>query len=124
MPPRRRRTTVNHGIIPKTHAVAYQSEEGATILSGIAKGAIVPGIVASAAVGDRGDVRCKSEYLDGRWTLYIRRKLDTGHQLHKGIQTDVKFVPGGTHAFACAAFDHASKRHAYGFSTYRLVLAP
>jgi len=103
---------VRQGIIPKEHAVEYTDEAAAAIVAET----IIPGIVASPAVGDRGDVLCRSHHANGRWTLYIRRKLDTGSEY------DAKFVAGGLHPFACAAFDHSSKRHAYNLLTYRLVL--
>jgi len=107
-------TAVKQGIILRDQAAAYTLEAAAQI----APGTIIPGIVASAAVGDRGDLSCRSQHEAGRWRLYIRRKLNTGSQY------DVAFVPGGKHPFSCAAFDHSSKRHAYGFSVYRLVLEP
>ena len=114
--------TARHGMIPREHAVEYNSDEGGRILAAIPEGAIVPGIVASPAVGDRGDVPCTSKHDEGRWTLYLRRKLDTGHKPKDGRPSDVTFVPGRAHPFGCAAFDHSSKRHAYGFPVYRLVL--
>ena len=83
---------------------------------------MIPGIVAAAAEGDRGDIRCLSRHADGRWQLYIRRKLDTERKLDDGCLSDVTFVPGSAHAFGCAAFDNTSKRHAYGLTPYRLVL--
>ncbi len=109
---------VHHGIIPADHAVQYDSDEGQRILEGIVEGAIVPGIVASAAVGDRGDVHCISHHDRGRWQLIIRRRLDTGSRF------DTTFLPGQAYSFGCAAFDHASKRHAYNMAVYRLVLQP
>ena len=112
-----------YGIIPTEHAVAYESDEGAQILEKIPVGAVIPGIVASAAQEDRGDVLCTSRYEAGRWRLYIRRKLDTGHEGVDGRPTDAKFVPGQSIPFGCASFDNSSKRHAYGFSVCRLVLA-
>jgi len=105
---------VRDGIIPTKDAVEYTEEAAARI----AAGTIIPGIVASAFAGDRGHIRCVSRHESGRWRLYIRRKLNTGSRF------DVTFVPGGVHPFGCAAFDHSSKRHAYGFSVYRLVLEP
>ncbi len=101
-----------HGIIPREHAVDY-AEEAAAKLPGET---IIPGIVASAFVGDRGDVSCTSQHVDGRWKLWVRRKLDTGSK------HDAKFVPGRSYPFGCAAFDHSSKRHAYSLMPYRLVL--
>jgi len=100
------------GIIPAESAVEYTEEAAAKL----PEGTTVPGIVASAFVGDRGDIRCRSSHKDGRWTLYLRRKLDTGSPC------DVKFSPGRSYPFACAAFDRCSKRHAYHFGTYRLEL--
>jgi hypothetical protein len=110
------------GIIPTEQAVEYDSDEGATILTRIPEGAVIPGIVASAAEGDRGDVGCMSRHESGRWRLYIRRKLDTGHKLDDGRPSDARFEPGQSIPFGCAAFDHSSKRHAYGFPVYRLKL--
>ena len=105
-------SAVHHGIIRKDGAVPYSPE----LAREIRPETMVPGIVAAPAVGDRGDVTCQSHHQDGRWQLVIRRKLNTGSQY------DVEFVPGRTQAFGCAAFDNSSKRHAYGFSVYRLVL--
>lgn len=109
---------VKQGIIFTDHAIAYTPEAAARI----AAGTIVPGIVASPAVGDRGDVSCLSRHEDGRWKLYIRRRLDTGHRLDDGRPSDVTFIPGRAQPFGCAAFDHSSKRHAYHMPVYRLVL--
>ena len=119
---------VRHGIIPTQDAVAYDSTEGAKILAAIPEGAVIPGIVAAPAQGDRGDVSCLSRHQAGYprvggWRLYIRRQLDTGHQLADGRRCDVRFVPGESVPFGCAAFDNTSKRHAYGLTPYRLVLA-
>ena len=102
------------GAIPSEHAVDYTEQAAKEIPTGT----IVPGIVVAAFEGHRGDVTCRSQYEDGRWRLYIRRRLDTGDA------NDVTFAPGGSYAFGCAAFDHTSNRHAYGLSPYRLVLAP
>jgi len=44
------------------------------------------------------------------------RKLDTGSEY------DVIFEPGSTYDFACAAFDHAAKRHAYNQQVYSLEI--
>ncbi|MHC4401439.1 MAG: ethylbenzene dehydrogenase-related protein [Planctomycetota bacterium] len=105
-------SAIRGGMIPLDHAVEY-SEDAA---EKIPEGTRVPSIVASAFVGDRGDVRCQSQYENGRWTLWIRRKLDTGSRY------DRRFEPGQTYSFGCAAFDHTSNRHAYGLSVYRLTL--
>jgi len=107
-------SAVKQGIILADRAKEYTPEGAAQVPSGT----IVPGIVASAAVGDRGDVSCVSQHENGRWRLYLSRKLDTGHEY------DVKFAPGGKYPFGCAAFDRSSKRHAYDLAVYRLLLEP
>jgi cytochrome b subunit of formate dehydrogenase len=109
---------VRQGGIAAEQAVPYDSDEAAAILAEMPVGTIVPGMVLSRFDGDRGDVECQSIHKDGRWEVLIRRKLDTGSEY------DVEFVPGQTHSFGCAAFDHASKRHAYGFDTLGLKLEP
>ena len=113
---------VRDGIIPTENAVKFDSEEGRLIAAGIPAGAIIPGIVASAAIGDRGDVTCISKHDAGRWQLLIRRKLNPGHAGKDNRPTDVTFVPGNVHPFDCAAFDNTSKRHAYSLTPCRLVL--
>ena len=105
---------VHHGIIPKARAVEYTEK----LAAAIAPGTIIPGLVAEPFRGDQGDVTCQSDHRDGRWTLYVRRKLQTGSQY------DTQFAPGGRYAFGCAAFDHAGKRHAYALSVYHLILQP
>ncbi len=104
---------VFHGSVPKEHAVEYTEAAGAAIETDT----IIPGVMTDAFIGDRGNVGCQSEHKNGRWTLYIRRKLDTGSKY------DVRFAPGGKYAFGCGAFDHAGKRHAYALPTFHLVLA-
>jgi len=103
---------IRRGAIPKEHAVPYSEELAAQY----AVGDEIPGLVCARAIGDRGSVTCTSRYADGRWQLFIRRKLDTGSEY------DVIFKPGGRHAFGCAAFDHCAKRHAYNNKVYTLAL--
>jgi hypothetical protein len=105
---------IRKGAILRDQAVEYTAERA----DEIPLESIIPGIVCSADEGDRGDVACTSTHRRNRWTLYIRRRLDT-QSPH-----DVKFTPGGATSFGCAAFDHAAKRHAYSMPTYRLVLEP
>jgi len=63
------------------------------------------------------NVACQSHHRDGRWAVYMRRKLRTGSEF------DTQFAPGGRYAFGCTAFDHAGKRHAYALPVFHLVLA-
>jgi len=105
---------VFHGAIPKARALAYTEQAGAAVPAGT----IIPGVVTSPFLGDRGDVPCRSRYAAGQWTVWLRRKLDTGSQY------DTQFAPGGRYAFGCAAFDHAGKRHAHALPTFHLRLDP
>lgn len=104
---------VRRGAILKEGAVPYSAEAAGRF----AVGDEIPGIVIARAVGDRGDVRCESNYEGGRWQLLMRRDLDTASDF------DLAFRPGGRYRFACAAFDHSAKRHAYNHRVYTLVLA-
>lgn len=105
---------VRNGMIPKEHAVEYTAEA----VAAIPPGTIIPGMVVSAMVGDRGNVRCVSEYADGRWRVFMERALDTGSEY------DAPFVPGKPLSFTIATFDHAQTRHAYNHAVYRLLLLP
>lgn len=105
---------VRQGMIPAKFAVPYTPKAA----DRIAPDTLVPGILASKFLGDRGDVTCQSVYEGGQWRVIMRRKLDTGSPY------DVKFTPGQVYCFGCAAFNRAAKRHAYNMSTYRLVLQP
>jgi len=107
-----------HGMIPEDRAIPYTPADA----GGIEPGTVIAGIVASPFVGDRGDVKCHSIHEGDRWRLFIRRKLDTSVDHPEHAMHDVKFVPGETVTFGCAAFDHASKRHAYSLAVYRLTL--
>lgn len=135
---------IRQGMIPAEHAVPYDADSDAAAggadapapgglstsstqpaisaarvaAAELPVGTLIPGIVASAFVGDRGDVRCESHHASGRWTLMLRRRLDTGSLY------DAAFVPGAKLPFGCAAFDGTSKRHAYALPVYWMVLDP
>jgi len=109
---------VRQGGILLDQALACDSPQAAEVAKNMPPGTIVPGIVFSPFSGDRGDVFCRSKHADGRWEVLIRRTLDTGSAY------DTPFVPGKPQPFGCAAFDHTSKRHAYGFPVYWLALEP
>ena len=50
--------------------------------------------------GSIADVQCKGVWKDGKWSLEIRRKLDTKHQ------DDVVFAKGKSVKAGLALFDH------------------
>lgn len=107
-------SAVVKGALLKKHATAFTE----ALSDAFPPGATVPGIVVETILGDRGDVQCQSEHRNRQWVLYIRRALQTNSD-----GKDVQFKPGCSYDFACAAFDHAAKRHAYNHQVYRLVLA-
>ncbi len=51
-------------------------------------------------VGSRGDIESKGVYANGRWTVVMHRKLDTGHD------DDIKLVPGKAYPFGISVFDN------------------
>jgi len=103
---------IRMGALLADRSVEYSLERAGQI----APGAEIPGIIVSPFAGDRGDVRSLSRHEDGRWRLFLRRRLATGSPY------DIEFRPGGRYEFGCAAFDCTSKRHAYNHRIYRLVL--
>jgi hypothetical protein len=82
-------------------------------------GDMVPGIIKSEFVGDRGDVSAGWQYADGKWTVEFGRALDTGSE------TDVQFTDlAATYYFGVAAFDNASVRHAFQTGATPFVFTP
>lgn len=67
----------------------------------------VPGVITAPFRGDRGDIRAAWRYRDGRWTLELRRKLETGSS--KDVQFDDL---NETYFFGLATFDNSEVRHA------------
>ena len=52
------------------------------------------------AQGSRADVTSSATYADGKWTVVLKRKLNTGHD------DDAEFKPGSKTSFAAAVFDN------------------
>ena len=84
-----------------------------------AAGDMIPSIVISAMVGDRGDIAAGWQWADGVWTLEFGRKLVTGSEFD--VQFDDLAKP---YYFGVAAFDNAQVRHAYQESSTTLVFQP
>jgi hypothetical protein len=103
----------HYGVMFEDQAIAYTDEAG----DAIEPGTIIPGLVVAPYTGDRADVSVVSDHSNGRWTLYARRKLNTGNE------HDLLMEPGGTYPFGAAAFDCAAKRHAYSMPVLELVVA-
>lgn len=68
-------------------------------------GDIIPYRLPVKPDGSRFDVKAISRYADGRWTVMLYRKLNTGHE------DDVIFNPKRRHSFALAIFDDSGSEH-------------
>lgn len=99
--------------IHKAEAVPYTPEADVYPV-----GSIIPNIVISPLTGDRGDVRGKAEWRDGRWTLETRRLLDTGSDY------DVAFVPGQPVYISVATYNRAQTRHSEHITPVQVMLQP
>ena len=70
------------------------------------EGDILPRRVLRLPDGSRADVLANSRWEDGRWTVVLRRALDTGNP------EDHQFIPGHVYTIGIAVFDdHSGGRH-------------
>ncbi len=82
-------------------------------------GDMVPSIIISEFVGDRGNLMAGWKYENGTWTLEFGRLLDTASQY------DVEFTdPTAVYYFAVAVFDNAQVRHAFEAGATPFVFQP
>lgn len=82
-------------------------------------GTLIPGIVKSAIVGDRGDINAGWEWKDGVWTIEFGRKLATAGEF------DVQFSDlSALYPFGLAIFENAQVRHAFEQGASFLVFQP
>lgn len=81
-------------------------------------GSVAPGYLIKRPLAGRADVLAVSRYEQGRWTVTLRRALQTGDPY------DVVFVPGDEMgvAFGLALMDHSLYEHYASNTTERLVL--
>jgi hypothetical protein len=84
-----------------------------------APGDMVPGIIISEIVGDRGDIAAGWHWDNGMWTLEFSRDLVTGSEFD--VQFDDLLE---TYYFGVAAFDNAQVRHAYETGATPFVFMP
>ncbi len=68
-------------------------------------GDVIPYRLPVKPEGSRADVRALSRHEQGRWTVMLSRKLDTGHE------DDVVFHPSRRYSFALAVFDDSGDDH-------------
>ncbi len=79
-----------------------------------------PGYLTERPVGDRADVVARSVWRDGRWTVILRRSLQTGSV------RDAQFAPGADAAisFGIALMDNSLYEHYASTVPLRLLLLP
>ncbi len=70
---------------------------------GTFKGARVPQYLPGRPTGSAADVRAKGSWSDGRWTLELARRLDTGHSDDTALELDRSY------RIAVATFDHTGE---------------
>lgn len=83
-------------------------------------GTRAPGFLVERPVGFRADVTAESRYAQGRWTVVLRRALQTGDS------HDLEFVPGAESAvlFGLAIMDNTLREHFASTTLERLRLLP
>jgi hypothetical protein len=81
-------------------------------------GTLMPNILLAPFQGDRADVRAQGAWHQGRWTVEVRRVLDTKSTF------DVAFVPGKAVYITVATYNRTQTRHGEHIKPVRLVLQP
>jgi hypothetical protein len=81
-------------------------------------GSTAPGFLTDTPAGSRADVKALGRWQNGRWTVILRRALDTGDP------KDVRFVPGAREgvAFGLAIMDNTLFEHYASVLPERIVL--
>ena len=74
----------------------------------------VPGVIVTPFIGDRGDVRARGQWLDGRWTVEFTRPFKTGSSFD--IELREEFYLG------IALFDNAESKHAFHLRPIRVTV--
>ena len=103
------------GFILDGEKVALTQED----LDALPVGSIIPGIVKSEIVGDRGQISAAWKWADGVWTIEFSRALETGSEY------DVQFGDlSAMYYFGVAVFENAQVRHATQTGASFLVFKP
>jgi hypothetical protein len=77
------------------------SEAVALDVAALSAGDTLPRELLDPWTGSRGDLETQGVWANGKWTVVLHRKLDTGND------DDVKLVPGKSHPFGLSVFDNA-----------------
>ncbi len=89
-------------------------------VDGFESGDRIAGMITSAFVGSRADVSTKAAYVDGTWTLEIRRSLITSTPAE-----DVQFDDlSRTYKFGVAVFDNTQINHASHAGALDFIFRP
>jgi hypothetical protein len=108
--------TSEHGVtwwIHKGQGIPYTTEADTYPV-----GTLIPNILIEPFQGDRADIRAQGAWHQGRWTLEIRRVLDTKSKF------DVAFVPRKPVYITVATYNRTQTRHGEHIRPVRLVLQP
>jgi len=81
-------------------------------------GALIPNILLEPFQGDRADVRAQAKWRAGRWTLEMRRLLDTKSKF------DVAFSTERPVYISVAVYNRTQTRHSEHIRPVRVVLQP
>lgn len=79
-------------------------------------GDVVPAWILSNFSGSMADVKTKSRYENGRWTVMLQRKLETGDK-----ENDVTFDTRRDFTFGLAVFNNSSRHNSYNSGPTKLV---
>ncbi len=74
----------------------------------------VPGVIVTPFIGDRGDVRARGRWFDGRWAVEFTRPIKTGSSFD--IELRGEFYLG------IALFDNAESKHAFHLRPIRVMV--
>lgn len=101
-------------------APIYDGEGGAVGDEFRPAGSTAPGYLTERPRGGRADVAAVADYRAGRWTVVLRRALDSGDP------HDLRFVPGDPAGvvFGLSIMDDTLKEHYASLSEERLILLP
>ncbi|MCK4373214.1 MAG: hypothetical protein KAW61_08700, partial [candidate division Zixibacteria bacterium] len=79
-----------------------------------AVGAQVPGVIVTPFAGDRGDVRARGRWFDGRWAVEFTRPIKTGSSF------DIELC--GEFYLGIGLFDNAERKHAFHLRAIKVVV--
>ncbi len=99
-------------------APLYDDEERPVASRFQLPGAEAPGYITDRPAAGRADIKAASVYRDGRWTVVLRRALNTGDR------RDVVFLPGDEAgvAFGLSVMDNTPDQHYASTTEERLIL--